>query len=1342
MSDIDRVSKSEGQKGDGTGPKAGGPSLNVSDDAIVGHTGAAKALLAGQKPLAPGEEEEAKAAWETALVGKYVPEDKLGKFWFDGASVILAVLTTYFFTRFGGGIFSMLIIGAFFTTYYNASSRRTRQRVRDDIAREMARHKMLDENETVMWMNSALSRFWAIYEPVLSATIISTVDAILVQNCPSFLDSIRLTTFTLGTKAPKIDFVRTIATKTEEEICMDWKFSFTPNDTLDLTVRQAAAKINPKIVLTVRLGRGIVGAGLPILVEDISFVGHVRLRMQLMSNFPHVQLVDVSMMTPPEFDYVLKPIGGSTLGFDIGNIPGLNGFIREQVHANLGPMMYYPNMFTVNLEELLSGTPLDTAAGVLQITIWSARNLKGVKLGGGTPDPYVAITVDDKEVLTKTRHKDSTTSPQFKETKFILLKEQDIGNSFLVMALMDYNDRRPDSRLGAASFQLQTLETQPEQENLSTPVILNGKERGEIQYSLSYYPVIKPKVDANGKAEPLPQTRSGIVRLTVHQAKDLPKRSGVIGGDVNPKARVLLNGVKIKDSTVLKRTLTPIWEMATEFLVTERKRAVIGVQIVDDHGLAGDPVISYLSVKLDDLLKAKERSQDWFPLTKDGRLRMSAEWKPVQMAGSVNGGSAWSPPIGAVKIWAKEAKGVKNVELGGKSDPFVRLISRGLQQDASVVRNNTLDPEWDEYLYCTVQSLQDRIGVEVMDYENNGPPRSLGIVEIQPREFASETGNLKRPYHSSGKQRRKDKLHLGRNVYKGEIEFVAEFLPAENVRISDFSGAGNEAQAKAADVTDDDGDEAKTVDGTMTEANMSLDTEGSLERKGTITRATNGSKSSSADNASLRSVATAKTSDTAAGEALAEKTRAAGTTMTEEQLLKCQSGIIAFNLLGGNIAKRNARLEVSFDDGYWPAFETQPSRTHGETNFDEVGEHVIKELDWSRMMLKLRTGPRDEDIFAEFQGNTKDVLERTLNKVGELTLASDAGTHKSTVRLECRYIPCDVHLEAVESINNQGFLRIDLVNATNLRAADRGIIGGKSSDPYVCFQLNGERLLKSRTIKKTLNPTWDENLGEAEIPSRVHAKAVLELYDWDQVGTPDRLGEVVLDLTELEPFESLTKTLPITGKGAGEGGHLTVRLLFRPEFVASLRGRKGTSLNLGKTFTGGVTGVGRLGVAGVKGVGTVGLAGAKGVGTVGSAGVRGVGAVGAGVGKGAYGVAGGVGHGVGAVGKSVFGTVRGRKASVGDKQAQAAILESRGEDEMIPAVPQHAGRSDGFHQNGDGAAAAMRRSMSFRGTGAGGGGADGASIANESMVGASPKAAKKSKFHNPFHMRKGDSADR
>lgn len=299
----------------------------------------------------------------------------------------------------------MIVIGAFSTTYYNASMRRTRQRARDDIAREMSKTHMASEHETAEWINHFMSRFWMIYEPVLSATVISTVDAILVQQCPSFLNSIRMTTFTLGTKAPKIDHVRTFPKTEDDIVMMDWKFSFTPNDTLDLTVKQASQKINPKIVLTVQLVRG---AGMPILVEDISFIGNIRLRMKLTSNFPHVQLVDISFMEPPKFDYVLKPVGGNTFGFDIGNIPGLSNFIQEQVHANLGPMMYNPNMFTINLEELLSGTPLDTAVGVLQISIWSARNLKGVKLGGGTPDPYAAISIDNKDVLDKTKWKKST----------------------------------------------------------------------------------------------------------------------------------------------------------------------------------------------------------------------------------------------------------------------------------------------------------------------------------------------------------------------------------------------------------------------------------------------------------------------------------------------------------------------------------------------------------------------------------------------------------------------------------------------------------------------------------------------------------------------------------------------------------------------------------------------------------------------------------------------------------------------------------------------------------------------------------------------------------------------
>jgi Ca2+-dependent lipid-binding protein len=70
--------------------------------------------------------------------------------------------------------------------------------------------------------------------------------------------------------------------------------------------------------------------------------------------------------------------------------------------------MYEPNVFTLNLEQLLSGTPLDAAIGVLQITLQSARGIKGSKIGGGTPDPFVSININNRAELASTKHKDNT----------------------------------------------------------------------------------------------------------------------------------------------------------------------------------------------------------------------------------------------------------------------------------------------------------------------------------------------------------------------------------------------------------------------------------------------------------------------------------------------------------------------------------------------------------------------------------------------------------------------------------------------------------------------------------------------------------------------------------------------------------------------------------------------------------------------------------------------------------------------------------------------------------------------------------------------------------------------
>ncbi len=302
---------------------------------------------------------------------------------------------------------------------------RTRRHARDDIQRELVKTRLASEHETADWINHFLERFWLIYEPVLSATVVSSVDQILSANTPPFLDSLRLSTFTLGTKAPRIDKVRTFPKTEDDVVMMDWGISFTPNDTSDMTERQASLKVNPKIVLSIRVGKGLATASMPVLLEDITFSGLMRIRLRLMSNFPHVQVVDISFVEKPVIDYVLKPVGGETFGFDIANvsfalrfrgfikinvpqIPGLTTFIRDMTHSTLGPMMYEPNVFTLNLEQLLSGKPLDAAIGVLQVSVHSARGIKGTKIGGGTPDPFVSLSINDRQELARTKYKENT----------------------------------------------------------------------------------------------------------------------------------------------------------------------------------------------------------------------------------------------------------------------------------------------------------------------------------------------------------------------------------------------------------------------------------------------------------------------------------------------------------------------------------------------------------------------------------------------------------------------------------------------------------------------------------------------------------------------------------------------------------------------------------------------------------------------------------------------------------------------------------------------------------------------------------------------------------------------
>ncbi|CAE7115005.1 unnamed protein product [Rhizoctonia solani] len=885
----------------------------------------------------------------------------------------------------------------------------------------------------------------------------------------------------------------------------------------------------------------------------------MRVKLKLMAAFPHVQTVELSFLQPPTFDYSLKPIGGDKFGFDVSNIPGLSSFIRDTVHWVLQPMMYDPNVFTLNLEQLLSGAPLDAAIGVLQVTIFDARGLKGAKIGGGTPDPYVSLTINNRGEMARTKFRRSTYNPHWGEVKFLVINSL---TETLNLTLLDHNDHRKDTELGTASFELSALADDATQEGLFRKVLKDGKERGEIKFDVSFFPVLKPQTLDGGKIQPLPETKVGIVRLVIHQAKELDA-SKSMSGDLNPFAKLLIRNREIHKTNVMKHTLGPVWESPKEFLVTDKASTVVTIKVIDDRDFLKDPVVGYMNIRLKDILAAREKQQDWFPLSgcKSGKVRISADWKPLNMAGSMQGAGSYSPPIGIVRLWIKSAKDVKNVEatLGGKSDPYVRVMLNAVTMARTEVKNNNLNPEWDQIVYVPVHSLRETLYLECMDYQHLTKDRSLGFVELPIAGLARQTEDERVPYEGTGKRDVADPIRLGKGQVKGELHYSAEFVPALALQGVNFAGVDDIQRAidRAKGAHEDEDGFASADESSVSSSDEEIQrvpVEITVNSKGH--RISSHKRVKSAD-----TVRTAHTGQTAAtdteesepdDETPPEEHKTEGVKMSTEELLSQQSGILVFNVVEGQIAKK-ARLEVLLDDGYWPVFGTEKARST-QAHWDQVGEGFIKELDFGRVWLRLNENDEGEkeDIIAELKLDAKHFLEQALAN----------GKNASSVTIQAKYVPVEIKLDPRESINNMGVLHVELVDGREIAGADRS---GKS-DPFVVFSLNGSKVFKSQTKKKTLTPEWAESF-DVSIPSRVGADFSLEVFDWNQVEAAKSLGSGNIELADLVPFEVISRQIPLSSAKHGEKGIIQIRMVFRPEIIAKARTKTSTFSSAGRAMT-------------------------------------------------------------------------------------------------------------------------------------------------------------------------------
>ena len=400
-------------------------------------------------------------------------------------------------------------------------------------------------------------------------------------------------------------------------------------------------------------------------------------------------------------------MGGDTFGFDINFIPGLETFIKEQIHANLAPLMYSPAVFPIEIAKMLSGNPIDQAVGVVVLTIHGAQGLKNPDKFSGTPDPYTVVSLNGRTEVGRTKTITENANPKWNETVYIIITN---FTDTLTMQVFDFNDVRKDKELGIANFTLDKLEAIHEYENQQLEVLSSGKPRGVLQTDIRFFPVLEGVKLPDGTVQPAPESNTGIARITVEQAKDLDGTKSLVG-QLNPYAVLLLNGKEVHVTKKLKRTNNPIFpDPNKSLLVTDKKSARIGVVLKDDRDLATDPILGSYQIKADDLLTLMEKGQEWYNLanSKQGRVKLALEWKPVAMTGISGSTGGYVTPIGVMRIHLQSARELRNLETIGKSDPYARVLLSGIQKGRTVTFTNELNPTWDEVVYVPMHSPNER----------------------------------------------------------------------------------------------------------------------------------------------------------------------------------------------------------------------------------------------------------------------------------------------------------------------------------------------------------------------------------------------------------------------------------------------------------------------------------------------------------------------------------------------------------------------------------------------------------------------------------------------------------
>lgn len=1075
----------------------------------------------------------------------YLPKVTYGDWYHNSAYLLLGGLLSWIVGWFRFSLAPVFFIMVASTIMYRTSIRTYRQTLREQAQREFSIKSIEDDYETMDWLNVFLEKFWHFLEPSVAQIITDQVNPMMAASpAPAFIKSLWLDSFTTGTKPPRIEMVKTLHGTADDVVVMDWGVSFTPNEIADSSNKQMKNKVNEKLIVKLKL----FGISLPIAISDISFRNLVRVRMRMMSSFPHIQTINVSLLNPPQFDFSCRFFGETAFNWEVLAIPGLYPFINQMIRKYLGPMVFFPLSFQLNVEQLMAGAPLNSAIGVLVIKLKSAKGLKNYGRIGNTIDPYCTLGFT-KNILAKTKYKNNTSTPVWDEVVNIPITNT---SEPLNITVMDHNGHRNDNLIGSVQLDLDILAQNPKHPNINAPIVRNNKVVGELQFGLNFMPALMATRQPDGAMNPPPDLNTGIVNIQVTSARNLKSGSDK---PISAFAEVLINGIPAIETSVVKKNNSPSWNKTEEKIIFDRSKTRVRVIV----RTADKKIYGSFRCKLNDLIDATMIQDPWFPLSKGGEIQIGTHWKPVMMEGA-SGAGGYSPPMGVVRVFIDKAEDLRNLETIGKVDPYTRVLVNGIERSRTVAADSTLDPTWAEVHYVAISSPNQKLTLEVMDVEKHSPDRTLGSFDVRLNELIhkDEKGHY---IETVDTEKRESKL-IHRKGPKGTLTYALSFYPTLPVMtLEDYHAEEEEKKAeekRRKELKDAEQKGDKNQKAKLERQKKELEQESEEEEIESESK--------------LR--------------------------LSLDQLVEYKSGVLIYEILEVDSSKDDCYLQLFADNHGVPDF-VSPKLRQKKTNLNITGDLTLTELDWSRINIRLAKKKDHNRIEKPLSELNIPAMQLLLNAYEEPMTIQLGGAVNASVKIRASWVPITYsEIPPQDSHNNSGNLTVNVIDANDLPAGDSN---GKS-DPYVKLYLNTDKdaFYKTKKVKKTLNPVWKET-ATVPVMNRYDSIIKVSVYDWDiGLEQDDWLCDGYMKLSEMNKEGETEYTVKLLDDDGNDAGEAHFSLSFKPEFIINVL--PGSSTHIGGALGAVGSGVGAVGHVGKgfgkglgKGVGTVGKGFKKGL---------------------------------------------------------------------------------------------------------------------------------------------------